>query len=179
MIGVWQRFLSPSRDIPVQHTGSGTDNPAMRTRLASTIALTLVLASCSGGDDVSQLAEGTVQTTATTPAAPVTTIPSSPPTTLEPEPTPDLAVFIAAINEAVEGTTYEDAPLDDPEVFIGVGQLFCELLDEDLSVDDVLEEYVTALEDEDTGSVTDDDALVAGVLMGVTLEILCPEHQTD
>ena len=40
-------------------------------------------------------------------------------------------------------------------------------------------EYLTALEDEETGAVADDDALMTGVLMGVSLEILCPEHRSD
>ncbi len=106
------------------------------------------------------------------------TAPSADPT-LAAESTPDLEVFIAAINEAAAGTSYEDAALDDPEVFVGVGQLFCELLDEGLTVDAVLAEYLTALEDEETGAVTDDDALMTGVLMGVSLEILCPEHKPE
>jgi hypothetical protein len=43
----------------------------------------------------------------------------------------------------------------------------------------VLDEYLTALEDEETGAVADDDALITGVLMGVSLEILCPEHKAE
>ena len=90
---------------------------------------------------------------------------------------PDITVFIAAVNEAAIGTSYEDAALRDPEVFIGVGQLFCELLDDGLTVDSVLTEYLTALQDGAAGTVADDDALITGVLMGVSLEILCPRHK--
>ncbi len=91
-------------------------------------------------------------------------------------PPPDLAVFIAAVNEALEGTSYQDAALSDPEVFIGVGQLFCELLDEGDTVDGVLGDYLDALADEESGAAGDDDVLAAGVLMGASIEVLCPAH---
>ena len=125
----------------------------MHPRLVLAVALCLVLASCA------------------------TTGEASPPPINGTTPTQDVAAFIAAINEAAIGTSYEDAALDDPEVFIGVGQLFCELLDDGLTVDSVLAEYLTALEDQETGTVSDDDALITGVLMGAAIEILCPQHQ--
>ena len=93
----------------------------------------------------------------------------------DPEQVPDLAIFIAAIEDAMQDTSYEGAALNDPEVFIGVGQLFCELLDSGATVDDVLSEYLDALADEDTGVIADDDATMAGVLMGVSLEVICPD----
>jgi hypothetical protein len=143
----------------------------MYPRVIWAVTLSLVLASCAASSDASPAAVDDAKT-------PVpSTAPSADPT-LVAESTPDLGVFIAAINEAAVGTSYEDAALDDPEVFIGVGQLFCELLDEGLTVDAVLDEYLTALEDEETGAVADDDALMTGVLMGVSLEILCPEHRS-
>ncbi len=140
----------------------------MYPRLIWAVTLSLVLASCAASSDASPAAVDDAKTP----------VPSTD-TTLAADSTPDLGVFIAAINEAAVGTSYEDAALDDPEVFIGVGQLFCELLDEGLTVDAVLGEYLTALEDEETGAVADDDALMTGVLMGVSLEILCPEHQSE
>jgi hypothetical protein len=142
--------------------------------------LSLVLASCTAASDASPAAVDDAQTPVSSTALSADTTLSSITTSgLAPASTPDLQVFIAAINEAAVGTSYEDAPLADPEVFIGVGQLFCELLDEGLTVDAVLAEYLTALEDEETGAVADDDALMTGVLMGVSLEILCPEHKPE
>lgn len=144
----------------------------MYPRVIWAVTLSLVLASCAASSDA--LPPAAVDDAKT----PVPSTAPSVDTTLAAGSTPDLGVFIAAINEAAVGTTYEDAALDDPEVFIGVGQLFCELLDEGLSVDAVLVEYLTALEDEEIGAVADDDALMTGVLMGVSLEILCPEHKS-
>jgi hypothetical protein len=144
----------------------------MYPRVIWAVTLSLVLASCAASSDASPAAVDDAKT-----PVPSTALSADP--TLVAESTPDLGVFIAAINEAAVGTSYEDAALDDPEVFIGVGQLFCELLDEGLTVDAVLAEYLTALEDEETGAVADDDALMTGVLMGVSLEILCPEHKSD
>ncbi len=144
----------------------------MYPRVIWAVTLSFVLASCAASSDASPAAVEDAKT-------PVPSTAPSADTTLAPESTPDLGVFIAAINEAAVGTSYEDAAFDDPEVFIGVGQLFCELLDEGLTVDAVLAEYLTALEDEETGAVADDDAVMTGVLMGVSLEILCPEHQSD
>ncbi len=144
----------------------------MYPRVIWAVTLSLVLASCAASSDASPAAVDDAKT-------PVPSTAPSADTTLAADSTPDLGVFIAAINEAAVGTSYEDAALDDPEVFIGVGQLFCELLDEGLTVDAVLDEYLTALEDEETGAVADDDAVITGVLMGVSLEILCPEHQSD
>ncbi len=102
---------------------------------------------------------------------------SAPPATGPVEvPPPDLAVYIAAVNEALEETSYQDAALSDPEVFIGVGQLFCELLTEGETVDSVLGEYLDALADGETGVAADDDVLAAGVIMGASIEVLCPEY---
>lgn len=144
----------------------------MYPRVIWAVTLALVLASCATTGDASPADVDDAQTpvASTAPSADSNVVPAS---------TPDLDVFIAAINEAAVGSSYEDAALDDPEVFVGVGQLFCELLDEGLTVDAVLAEYLTALGDEETGAVSDDDALITGVLMGVSLEILCPEHRPE
>lgn len=85
-------------------------------------------------------------------------------------------MFIAAVNEAAAETSYQDAALNDPEVFVGIGQLFCEQVGVGQTVDAVLAEYLTALEDGPSGTVTEDDAYITRAVMGVSLEILCPEH---
>ena len=142
----------------------------MHRRLVLTVTFFVVLGACATtSGESAEIVDDT---------RPRTTRPSTvSPTTLGPDSTPDVAIFIAAVNEAAIGTSYEDAALRDPEVFIGVGQLFCELLDDGLTVDSVLTEYLTALEDEETGTVADDDALITGVLMGVSLETFCPRHK--
>jgi hypothetical protein len=123
------------------------------------VALALVIAACTATGEPAAPDEATARST------------TSAPTT-----TPDLAVFIAAVNEAAADTSYQDAALSDPEVFVGIGQLFCERVSEGQTVDAVLAEYLTALEDGSSGAVTEDDAYITGAVMGVSLEILCPEH---
>jgi hypothetical protein len=123
------------------------------------VALALVIAACTATGEPAAPDEATARST------------TSAPTT-----TPDLAVFIAAVNEAAVDTSYQDAALSDPEVFVGIGQLFCERVSEGQTVDAVLAEYLTALEDGSSGAVTEDDAYITGAVMGVSLEILCPEH---
>lgn len=157
----------------------------MRSPLVLAITLCVVLTSCAttGEASPSPAAQAPTSSTTTSSTATSSTAPSSTTlsssATLGPESTPDLVAFVAAVNEAAIGTSYEDAALAEPEVFIGVGQLFCELLGDGLTVDAVLVEYLTALEDEETGTIDDDDALITGVLMGVSLEILCPEHRKN
>jgi hypothetical protein len=152
-------------------------------RLIGALALLGALTACSSPVDASPAIDVTAPTQAVgpAPATQASTQPSNPtprPTvTPEPAPTPNLSVFIAAVNEGLSDTAYEDAALADPEVFLAVGQLFCELLADGLTVDGILAEYLSALEDPVDGSVTDDDALVSGVLMGASLEVLCPEQQ--
>lgn len=152
----------------------------MRSPLVLAITLCVVLTSCAttGEASPSPAAQSSTSSTTTSATAPSSTTSSSS-ATLGSESTPDLVAFVAAVNEAAIGTSYEDAALVDPEVFIGVGQLFCELLGDGLTVDAVLVEYLTALEDEETGTIDDDDALITGVLMGASLEILCPEHRKN
>ena len=94
-------------------------------------------------------------------------------TTVSPSP-PDLTVFIAAVDTALADTGYAGAALTDPEVFIATGQLFCELLDEGATTDEVLSEHLVALAG--NGEVTDDDAVASGVVLGVSTEIICPHH---
>lgn len=145
-------------------------------------AVLLVLGGCSTGSDATDaVTDSSVTTAAATSEVgstqPTSTAVPASTTIASLEETPDLAVFIAAVDEAMEGTSYEGAALDDPEVFIGVGQLFCELLDDGATIDEVLGEYLDALADEETGVVADDDAMVAGVLLGASIEVLCPQHQ--
>lgn len=89
---------------------------------------------------------------------------------------PDLTRFIAAVDAALADTAYAGAALTDPEVFIGTGQLFCEMLDEGTSRDDILREHLEALAVVGTGELTDSDATATGVLLGVSTELICPQH---
>ncbi len=103
----------------------------------------------------------------TTSAAPSST------TTLQAEEDP--VVFIATLEELLAGTSYEGEALNEPDVFVATGRLFCERLDEGDSADDVLTAYLDQL----AGGVdlaTDDELVLAGALFGTAVGALCPEH---
>lgn len=87
---------------------------------------------------------------------------------------PDYSVLIATIESAMEGTSYEGAALEDPEVFIATAELFCDLLEEGMTQDELLAEYLDRLSDGGDTDVDEDDGLMAGVLLGASVEIVCP-----
>lgn len=89
---------------------------------------------------------------------------------------PDLSVLIATIESATEGTSYEGAALEEPEVFIATAQLFCELLEGGMTADEVLSEYLDRLSEGDAADAADEEVRLAGVLLGASVEVVCPEQ---
>jgi hypothetical protein len=87
---------------------------------------------------------------------------------------PDYAALIAAVESEMEGTSYAGAALEDPEVFIATAELFCDLLAEGMTNDELLAEYLVRLSDDGDIEVDEDDGLMAGVLLGAATEIVCP-----
>ena len=92
---------------------------------------------------------------------------------------PDYAALIATIESAMEGTAYQGAALEDPEIFIATSELFCDLLDEGMTTDLLLVEYLDRLSDGGVVEVDEDDGQMAGVLLGASIEIVCPEYSED
>ena len=92
---------------------------------------------------------------------------------------PDYAALVAAIESAMEATAYEGAALEDPEVFIATAELFCDLLREGMTTEELLAEYLDRLSDGGAVEVDDDDGLMAGVLLGASIEIVCPEYSEE
>jgi len=76
----------------------------------------------------------------------------------------------------MEGTAYKGAAVEDVEVFVATAELFCDLLDEGMTTDEVLADYLDRLSDGGETEVDEDDGLMAGVLLGAAVEIVCPEH---
>ena len=100
-----------------------------------------------------------------------TTAPSTTTLTVE----EGLVVFIATLEELLVGTSYEGEALNEPDVFVATGRLFCERLDDGDSIDEVLTAYL----DELAGGVdiaTDDELVLVGALLGAAVGALCPEH---
>jgi len=141
------------------------------SRLIPVFIGAVVLAAC-GSDAADQPAPS--------PAASTTTVALSAgtPGPLPEAPTaiPDFTRFIAAVDTALSDTSYAGAALTDPEVFIATGRLFCELLDDGMTTDGILAEHLDALAAVNAGDVTDADATATGVVLGVSTEVICPQH---
>ena len=125
--------------------------------------------------------DGTSNTTSTSQAPDTTTslataAEDSTTTTLSGESSADLAVFIAALEAGLKDTRYAGTALSDPEVYIATGQLFCEELDLGADPALMLSDYLDILTEGDIESAHDDDLIVAGLLLGVAVEVMCPEH---
>lgn len=149
----------------------------MLARLAPVIAAALVFAAC-GSNTTPQAAS--LSSTSTTVAASLATTTSLPAdaqstTTVAPAP-PDFTRFIAAVDAALADSAYAGAALSDPEVFVATGQLFCELLDDGASEDDILSEHLDALAAVGDGEVRDADAAATGIVLGASIETICPQH---
>ena len=157
------------------------------------VALVLILASCSGAAaTTTQPPVATIPAT-TTSAAPSTS--SSAPvvsttTTIAIVYEPDLladnaSVFVATLEEAFAGTSFEGAALDSPEVFIATAEVICVRLDNGDEIDQILVDYIEGLSNADGGDDTvsenpvseDTAAAVAGGVLGASLELFCPEHR--
>jgi hypothetical protein len=135
----------------------------------------LLLAGCSGqADQTGTTPPTTVSSTSTEPP----TEPESSTTLSQPtsDSVPDYAVLIATVEAAMEETAYDGAALEDVEVFIATAELFCDLLDEGMTTDELLADYLDRISDGGTVEVDEDDGLMAGVLLGAAIEVVCPEH---
>jgi hypothetical protein len=96
---------------------------------------------------------------------------------LMPEDVPASAVFLAAVDQGLAGTVYEGDAFADPETYLGTAVLFCELLENGLSTEEVLTAYVLALTENAAGEeIPDVDLLLGGVILGAGVESLCPEY---
>jgi hypothetical protein len=142
------------------------------------VVVLAVLTACAG--------EST-ETTATT--SPEPTLPSSTSSTTGSTTTtiapaydaadvPTLALYLAAIESGLEGTSLEGAAFAEPESLINTGVLFCSLLDEGFSPIDVLRAWVAALSAEGA-TPPEEDLLLGGVVLGAAVKLICPEYLDD
>ncbi|NND84126.1 MAG: hypothetical protein HKN46_03160 [Acidimicrobiia bacterium] len=138
----------------------------MRTTL---VALVLLLAACGS-------TAGSSTTTAPPEEAPTSTT-SAPSTPLLPSATATTpldvaAVYLAVVEEAVDGTDLADFVDEEPESVLAIGQLFCELRDSGLSDEEALEVYLEGVASQ--RDLSEDDAVFAGVVFGAAERTLCP-----
>lgn len=144
-------------------------------RLLGGIAIGLVLVACTGGDTATTVSGSETSVVATSTTA---TTELSPGDTLPREDVPPLALYLAAIDRGLMGTDYEGDVYVDPDGYVNVGRLFCALLDADVTPTGVLESYITALEAE-YGELSDDDLVLGGVILGASVQLICPDYLDD
>lgn len=87
---------------------------------------------------------------------------------------PPLAIYLAAIDRGLSATRYAGDVYLDPESFIATGRLFCSLLEAGVTPTGVLESYIAALEAE-SGGIDGDDLVLGGVVLGASVQVICPE----
>lgn len=139
------------------------------------LLLSVALVGCSENEP-----ESTASTSTTTIAEPSTTLSPTTTTTvvretLPFEDVPPLAIYLAAIDRGLSATRYAGDVYLDPESFIATGRLFCSLLEAGVTPTGVLESYIVALEAE-SGDVDGDDLVLGGVVLGASVQIICPEY---
>lgn len=144
-------------------------------RLLGGIAIGLVLVACTGGDTATTVSGTETSVVATSTTA---TTELSPGDTLPREDVPPLALYLAAIDRGLMGTDYEGDVYVDPDGYVNVGRLFCALLDADVTPTGVLESYIAALEAE-YGELSDDDLVLGGVILGASVQLICPDYLDD
>ena len=148
----------------------------VRQLILPAFALVLILTACAGESTTTtqppEIDPVATVTTESVVAVTSTTLPEGPDDFV-----PDYAALVAAVESAMEGTSYSGAALEDPEIFIATTELFCDLLAEGMTYDQLLAEYLVRLSDDGATEVDEDDGLMAGVLLGAATEIVCPEKQ--
>ena len=150
-------------------------------RLRGGITIGLVLAACTGGGTATTLSDST-STTAASPTSTVvqssTTADLAPGDTIPRDDIPPLALYLAAIDRGLMGTEYEGDVYLDPDGYVNVGRLFCSLLDADVTPTAVLESYVATLEAQ-SDELSDDDLVLGGVILGASVQLICPDYLDD
>ncbi len=150
-------------------------------------ALVILVSACSVPSTATTLPAGIVspETTVTT-GAPAQVSETVPTTTTSvsgdaEDPRDDNAIaFVAALEEALAGTSFEGAVLASPELFIATAEVICVRLDNGDQVDQILADYIEGLgnTDGEADTVSENEAaMVAGGVLGASLELFCPQHR--
>jgi hypothetical protein len=140
------------------------------------VGLTVLLAGCGANDGGTAFSADPAITTTTSSAtvqSTTTVVEDELPTTT----VADYAAFIAGVDDALSGTSYEGTVLDDVEVYVATAQLFCDLLGEGMTSDEVLTVYLDRLADERETELDEDDGTMAGVVLGAAVAVVCPDHE--
>lgn len=158
----------------------------MRSRI-QIMALVVCLAAAACGSDgeveSATTGPGTSQTppeatsstsaSTSTSSAPTTTIDFDPDATIaEGDPVVD---FVALLDEALVGTSFSSLVLEDPDVFVATGVLFCDALSAGTEPAELVAGYVEELEGTSIEFASENGLVLAGALLGAAVAVLCPE----
>lgn len=88
------------------------------------------------------------------------------------------ARYLATVAAMVEGTEYAGLPEADPQGFLATADTICQMMDNGAVWDDVLARYLEELQ-RARGAEADDDAVLAGSLVGAAVETFCPEYADE
>ncbi len=134
------------------------------------LAFVFLLAGCGASTGTITSAEAVPATTSSLDHTPTmsTLLPSATATT----PIELAAVFLAVVEEAVDGTDLAGFVDAEPESVLVIGQAFCELRDTGLTDEEVLTTYLEAVGSQQ--DLTEVDATFAGVVFGAAEATLCP-----
>lgn len=88
------------------------------------------------------------------------------------------ARYLATVAAMVDGTEYEGLPEADPQGFLATADTICQMMDNGADWDDVLARYLEELQTA-RGAEADDDAVLAGSLVGAAVETFCPEYADE
>lgn len=140
------------------------------------VLIAVLAAGCSSLRAVTTTTLPPATTTTAPPEVSVTTIPPTS-TTLAAEDFPAAALFLAAVDDALASTSYSGAAFEDPEGFLATGVVFCDLLDEGLTIEETVDAYAAALvEAAPEEGVEAEDLLLGGVVLGAAIRLICPQH---
>ena len=84
--------------------------------------------------------------------------------------------FIEGLGDLLAGTPYQEALLEDPEVFVATGLLFCERIGNGTNPIDLLSEYIATVHDGDPADAPPELLDLSGWVLGVAVGYLCPQH---
>ncbi|MCZ6663280.1 MAG: hypothetical protein O6951_10230 [Actinobacteria bacterium] len=153
------------------------------------IVAALIAVACGANPDASTTVVSTEPTVPVTAPLPSVETPSTlsatttmltsaePDESVNPENVSDQVVgFVAALADLLAETEYVDSVIDDPEVFVATGILFCEQLAGGTAPPDILTDYVETLTEGDIEEADDDSLTLAGSILGSAVGYFCPEH---
>ena len=150
------------------------------TRYALVAGLAMLGVACTGTNDSMAEDSQTVSTAEEMPFSDDNSAPNTTDSTMtvidEPVSREDLVVFVAAMEQSLEGTSYEGAILEEPEVYIAAAQTFCARLENGDSIVKVINDYLFELSGTDVSDSLPDDVALVGALIGAGVQTICPSQ---